>query len=401
MAIYLGNTLLTGGGSGGGGGSTPIGGLAFFAPRQGTTFTDGQEVYTNPDDETVWIRSGAQITSSGSGVLNATQYVDSAVTFNQSSTTRFIPSSTIRANRMGSNFDGRNVVVFGFNGTSGSADSSFTLFQPDGTTIVSATPINDSVLDYSASLFYNSTHTFISNRWIGNVGTVSLATNGVTIKYLETSTLTGLAGYAATATTTFVPPTGFGGEFLACVTNAGTDEERHWWSMANGASLTEHTFDSTATSGTTAWTSTGNTITVGTGTSIDKIQGDGNFLYVHEGTNVHEYNATTRALIRTIANVPAATSTNTTESGLVLIPASHSSSGQREFWFQTATGNSNVSHLLYEELDILTAPFTGTINSRNAITLKDVAAGSTFTATGINSGRSEVDSNIYLWMRIA
>ena len=399
MAIYLGNTLLTGSSGSGGGGSTPIGGLAFFAPRQGTSFTDGQEVYTDPEDNTVWIRSGAQITSQGSGVLEASQYADSAITFNNSSTTRFIPSSTIRSNRMGSNFDGRNVVIFGFNGSSGSADSSFTLFQPDGTTIQSATPINDSVRDYSASVFYNSTHTFISNRWVGNVGTISLGTPS--IKYVETSTLTGLAGYAASAAVSFAAPSGFGGEFLACVTNAGTADERHWWSQANGGSVTEHTFNSSAASGSTAWTSTGNTISAGTGSSIDKIQGDGNFLYIHEGTNVHEYNATTRALIRTIANVPAATSANTNESGLIVIPASASSSGQREFWFQTSTGNNNVSHLLYEELDILTAPFTGTISSRSPITLKDLTAGSTFTATNINSGRSESDANIYLWMRIA
>ena len=82
MPIYLGNTLLTGSGgsgvpgSGSGPAGVPIGGFAFFLPPPDTAFTAGQEVYTDADNQ-VWLRSGAQLTSAGSGALEAAQYRDS------------------------------------------------------------------------------------------------------------------------------------------------------------------------------------------------------------------------------------------------------------------------------------------------------------------------------------
>lgn len=397
MSIYLGSTLLAGGGSGGstgggGGAGTPIGGLAFFIPRRGTTFTNGQEVYTNQDDETVWIRSGAQLTSNGDGALDASIYRDSVADVAQDTGTGARFSASVRSNRFGSNFDGRNVVVYGHN----NSNAAMTAFQPDGTQVFTSGDTTN--LNSSASLFYNDTHTFVSNRWIANVGTVSLATSGVTIRYLETSTLTSFANYNATSgIQNWIPPTGFGAEFLACVTNAGTANERHWWTSVNSTTLTEHTFDSTATNGTSAWTSTGNTITL-PAVGLGKIQADGNLLYAHVNTNLHEYNATTRELLRTVI-APTDNSNNTNESGLVLIPAAHSDSGNREFWYPTTFSSSLATpHSLYREIDTLTAPFKGTINAREAITLKDVDANTTFSADNV----LDQDINeIYLWKRIA
>jgi len=393
MGIYLGATEL------GGGASTPVGGLAYFIPPAGTTFTSGQEVYTNASDNTVWLLSGAQISSAGAGALDASQYADSQVTLFSDSQSSFTPSSNTKAGRGGSNFDGRNVIVFGYSGVNSSTDCWFSLFAPDGTVITSTTGISDSILDFSASLFYNSTHTFISNRWISNTATISLGIPS--IKYVQTSTLTGLSAYQASASLNWTAPTGFGANFIACVTNAGTSNEKHWWSTMGGTSVTEHTFNSSATNGTTAWTTTGNTITIGAGLSIGKIQGDGNALYIHEGTNVHKYNATTRELIKKFAGFPAVLGTTVAESGLVLIPASSSDSGSLEYWFQTGSANSNMTHNLYIEADTLTAPHSGTPGNRTAITFKDLSPGSTFTATEASSGRVENDQNIYLWMRIA
>lgn len=383
MGIYLGSTDLLGGGS-----STPIGGLAYFIPRRGTTFTAGQEVYTNPDDSTVWIRSGARITSEGTGVLEAGQYIDSVsdITQDTSAASRF--DGGVRADRFGSNFDGKNVVVYGYNGSNGT----MTAFNPDGTQVFTSGATSD--LTSSASVFYNSTHTFISNRWGANVGTISLGTPN--IRYVQTSTLTSFANYNATGDANWTAPTGFGSEFLACVTNAGTADEKHWWTTVNSTTLTEHTFNSSAANGTSAWTATGNTITLPT-SGLGKLQGNGNLLYAHINTNLYEYNATNRELIRTVL-APSDGSFNVAEIGLVLIPAASSSSGSAEFWYVSSSGSYATPHYLYKDLDTLTGPFKGSISAREAVTLKDVDANTTFSADNV---LDQDAGNIYLWKRIA
>lgn len=384
MAIYLGTNEL----GGGGGKSIPIGGLAYFIPRRGTTFTAGQEVYTNPDDSTVWIRSGARITSDGTGALEAGQYIDSGpeVTPDLSIGSRF--DGGVRANRFGSNFDGRNVIVYGYNGSS----ATMTAFNPDGTQVFTSGATSD--LTSSASVFYNSTHTFISNRWTANVGTISLGTPN--IRYVQTSTLTSFANYNAAGDANWSAPTGFGSEFLACVTNAGTANERHWWATVNSTTLTEHTFNSSAANGTSAWTATGNTITL-PAASLGKLQGNGNSLYAHVDTTLYEYNATTRALISENL-VPSDGSFNVAEIGLVLIPAASSSSGSTEFWYVTYSGSSATPHYIYRDIDTLTGPFKGSISAKEAITLKDVDANTTFSADNV---LDQDGGTIYLWKRIA
>lgn len=384
MGIYLGSSEL-----GGGGGSTPIGGIAYFIPRHGTTFTAGQEVYTNPDDSTVWIRSGARITSDGTGVLEAGQYVDSIADIAQDTAVGSRFDGGVQANRFGSNFDGRNVVVYGYNGSNGT----MTAFNPDGTVAFTSGTTSD--LASSASLFYNSTHTFISNRWIASVGTISLGTPN--IRYVQTSTLTSFTNYNAIGAANWTAPTGFGSEFLACVTNAGTTDERHWWTSINSTTLTEHTFNSSATNGTSAWTATGNTITLPT-SGLGKLQGNGNLLYAHVDSNLYEYNATTRVLLRTAA-APSDGSYNVAEVGLVLIPAASASSGSTEFWYVESSASSATPHYLHREMDTLYGPFKGAPLAPDNITLKDVNVGTTFSAANVY-GSGDLQ-NIYLWRRIA
>ena len=388
MGIYLGANAL----GGGGGGAIPVGGVSYFIPPAGTTFTSGQEVYTDPGDNTVWLRSGAQL-ADGTGSLDAEQYIHSipGITENTAAGTRF--GGVAYGNRYGSNFDGRNVIVYGYNGS----NANMTAFQPDGTIVFTETGTDD--LTSSASVFYNSTHTFISNRWITNVGTVSLATPN--IRYVQTSTLTSFSNYNASGSANWSAPAGFGAQFLACVTNAGTANERHWWANSEPAAqtLTEHTFDPTAANGTSAWTATGNTITLPS-SGLDKIQADGNILYAHVNTTLYEYNATTRALINT-GLAPTGNSGTVNEIGLVLIPAARSDSGDQELWYApTDFGASNnaLIHKRYNDIYRLTAPFKGTIDSREAITLKDVDANTTFSADNILDYNS---NEIYLWQRIA
>ena len=381
----------------GGGGSTPIGGLAYFIPRPGTAFTAGQEVYTNPDDSTVWIRSGAQITSSGTGVLEASQYADSSDTLVavSPSDVTFV-SDQVRNDRYGGAFDGKNVVYVGFNGS----DCDLHVFNVDGTTLISGTPITDD-LTTSASIFYNSTHTFIMERYIGNTGVVSIEGPAVDVKYIQTSTLTSKAAYQAAGIKWLAPtspnPTS---EQRVCVTNAGLSNERHWWGGGASTTLAEFTFDSTTPAGSIAWTSTGNSITLPSNPL--KIQAEGNNIYVHSGTKVYVYNATTRALTATLSS-PNGRVVNTAEIGLILIPSTKSDSSTTEFWFpeHALTGSDfDVDYKRYELTEHLTGPYTGTFTAREAILLKDIDEGATFGADSISAGDGNED-NVYLWKRIA
>jgi len=416
MAIYLGDTLLTGSGSSGGG-FADISGLSYFTPAAGTTFVDGQEVYTNPVDDSIWIRSGAQITDSGSGVLDASDYRDAVTTFGSTGTTRSLRGGAA-ATRGSLGFNGAHIFAVGLDGTSFTTPrnaTGATATNPDGTNVFSfgsgtdgaGFSDNDGSAHYVGQAFYNTTHTF---QYI-SAGDWYVPTT--TVIYSPTNTLTNLAAYntAFTSNVRYTTPSIYG----VC-TNPGSDgtgafaAERFWF--GNGTTLTEYTFDSTAGTGTNPFTATGETITLAS--AVNYIAVDGNIIYVQSGTNLIEVNATTRTVIRTLTNVPSRRGSGSLGFyGLIVIPAANSASGGREFWFPTsestsAGGNSRIVITSYEESEVLTAPHGGAYsapgetNTRTPITLKQqITAGSTLTTETVHDGRGSAEDPVYLWMRIA
>ena len=369
-------------------GGVPVGGFAYFIVPSDTTFTAGQEVYTNPDDDTVWIRSGATITDSGSGVLDASTYTLEKEVMADQSTARFA-TTHVRSNRYGVNFDGKNVFMVGYN----NSDVDYIIFDVDGSIIAGPTATTDQTI--SASVFYNDTHTFISSRPVNrghNAG-------GTAIQYLQTSTLTNFAGYSANGSKNWIVPSvasGGSGDWKCAVTNAGLSNERHWWTRDQQTTIHETTFDATATNGTSAWTTTGNTITAPDG--VGKLVAIGNDLYAHGGTKLHRYNATTRALVESITVPAESSSTSVSEIGVIAIPASLSDSGNNEFYFPNHNVNNNFS-VTYNQWQ----QFNGIIGPKESddgdavVLTKNNELGTTFDVEKISANGED----IYLWQRIA
>ena len=390
MAIYLGTNEL-----GGSGGSIPIGGVRYFIPRSGTTFTSGQEVYTDPDDSTVWIRSGAQITSDGAGALDASQYVD-AVTSLESTTTQINISA--RSDRAAFSYDGKNFIGSGYAGGVATVVR-LQVRQADGTQIFSSTPATEN--GGGSRAFFNSTHSFISLDLSG--GSVPIYT-GSNWAYVQTSTLTTESAYttALQGATYYQAPAA---AQYGCATNIGETGERYWFASVGGTTITEYTFDNTTANGGSPWTATGNTIT--SALAIDNMTSSGeNIVYVLSGTSLLEYNATTRALIRRIDSLGNQHPANG-DGGLVVVPTDRSDSGNLEIYTQTTVGLSNTqqssstNNTLYSETEKLTAPHGGTFASRTPITLRQAATGTSLSIEELHDGQGDAEESIYLWMRIA
>ena len=427
MSIYLGNIQLTGGSSGGGGGSTPIGGLSYFIPPEGTTFTSGQEVYTDADSGHVWLRSGARLTSEGTGALNASLYSDSISSFNDTGTDATVAGGN--GNRfgyayLGSGFVGTNGFVtnnsvrWGITSTmdrtitAGNSTYNSALF--DGTRQASGLgsssgPITDQSFTFHGAAA-NSTHMFIPGntasayfKWSPNSNSRYVA------RYIPQTILssTTTAANLYDNTNTYLVPNESSWSFtdndyrtqnlMMAITNAGETTERHWF-MQGGRDqgtgslvIREYTFDDTTANGGEPWTATGNTIDLEThgvtanGYTITSFQGLGNILYFKNGTTLWEFNATTRALIRTLVGLP--------NDELVIVPANEVPGSSREYWFWPQSTGTNI----YSETDILTAPYIGTYGgTRNPIVITNSAG------TAASDGRdASSETDIYLWMRIA
>ena len=389
MGVYLGSNDLLGGG----GGAIPIGGVKYFIPPIGTTFTSGQEVYTDPDDSTVWLRSGAELTSSGTGALESSQYRDSRETLVQTTTHINMPT---RSDRTAFSYDGANFIGVGYYGSTNPKE---TVKQEDGTQMYS-TAVQPGDAGGSRS-FFNSTHSFISQGESG--GSVPKMT-GNRYSYVQTSTLTNQSGYntAINGSTYYLAPAN---AQYGCATNIGLTGERYWFASVSSTTITEYTFDDTTSNGGSPWTATGNTIT--SVPSIRSITSSGeNIVYVLSGNSLLEYNATTRALITTNENI-GNNSPIYGDGGLAAVPSDRSNSGNLEIYTQTTVGSSNsnnsssTNNTLYNKTELLTAPHGGTTSSKTAVTLRQAATGTSLSVEEVKDGRNASDQSIYLWIRIA
>lgn len=391
MGLYLGDSAL-----GGGGGGTPVGGLAYFSTPSTTTFTEGQEVYTDPDG-LVWIRTGAEINTQGTGVLDSDTYplvkkAGIGVPF----ATRYSTLGNVRDNRYNVTFSGKHIFIKGYNGST----NDYILYDPDGTLVegpLAAPTTNIS----SAHMFFNNTHTFMASPSGSNFG----GTNDASPEYhyLLTSTLTNHASYEATPIKTFPSPFSSYGTGAA-VTNPGGSSERHWFYHGGTVNrLKECTFDSTVASGTTPWTVTGNEIALDPALpnyETPKLAANGNVLYVHEDLRLYAYNATTRELIsyKTL-NKGYGSSDQSRGTGMCIIPASLTSSGLPEYVFSQLTtfGGSSYSNNVMDVStygDLVTGP--NIAGEKILLTHQDEATTLDVDNVSISDG-----DNIYLWQRIA
>lgn len=415
MAIYLGTNEL-----GGGGGSIPVGGVRYFIPPSGTTFTSGQEVYTDPDDSTVWLRSGARIDNTGTGALDASIYSDAIETFADTGDNATVSYSG-NGNRFGAAYLGSGIVgVNGFiNNNSvrwGITDAStraliasdtyasalFDGVRSTSSLGSSSGPVTNGSFTFKGAAA-NDTHFFLGGNTTSAHFTWTAQSGGRYVaRYLPQSILTSSLshGNLYDNSSTFLLPSTFTGTSIytgdgmyMAITNAGTSNERHWFLKENTTSIVEHTFNSSTAYGGEPWTATGNSIDLSgesansSAETVFSMQGLGNTLYVKSSSTVYEFNATTRAKIKQFEGLPS-------NDNLMVIPASEAQSGAQESWFNPASSSSCD---IYALRDNLTAPYIGTYaGTRTPIVLTDNAG------TAASDGRdTSSETDVYLWMRIA
>jgi len=384
----------------GGGGGTPVGGLAYFSVPDTETFTAGQEVYTDPGGM-VWIKTQSELTSLGTGVLDSTQYplVSRQAIATNSAATRYSTLARFWDARYNITFSGKHIFLKGYNGSV----NEYMIYEPDGTLLEGPTTA-PSPQTASANMFFNNTHTLMASPSGGNFGG-SDSTNP-SWNYLLTSTLTNYASYEATPIKTFAPPfSSYGAS--ATVTNPGGSNERHWFwhgGTSTNSILRECTFDPTVASGSTAWTATGNTITLNpniTTYQYPKIVSNGNLIYVQYQKQLWTYNATTRELVDYVnPTFSWGDNQRTTGIGVIVIPASSSASGLAEFIFSqaqsTPTGSTKSIQLSYVHYfgTVVTAP--NLLGEKILLTHQDKA-----TTLDVENVTIANGAPIYLWQRIA
>ena len=408
MAIYLGTNEL----GGGGGGSTPVGGFSFFIPPPGTG-----DLYTDADD-VVWLRSGAQLTSSGTGAEDASIYRDSQAAIVPTSPLVTTGNANARADRHSISYNGRNIVVVGYYQQSNTP--SIQLFNPTTGASVSETTNAGSSLG-GAYAAYTDTHTFMSR---GTSGSTQANWNNDDLSYIPTADLQTISdiifGYVGSTQGNITSNVHYNAPHSGApftVTNPGHATLERFWQLnaSGGTTINEYTFDDTSTSGTNPFTATGNSITLvapNTGSSSNPISlsSDGNLLYVHSNSVLLEYNSTTRALVRTISGAPTGVglSNSTTLRGqaFALVPNADTTDSTRALWFSSdpsvAGTYTQVKVNKYLETDILTSVYDGDSSyapgaetgTRDAITLGDASD------TAAHYGQNTADL-IYMWQRIA
>lgn len=365
----------------GGGGGTPVGGYSFLQTPTDATFVSGQEVYTAADS-TVWIKTEATITSAGSGVLDADNYIGKSLNFLNNGTA-FTTISGYQ-DRTCFGYNGEEMIDCGYQAASGTSAKSFasnltatgSLHYP-GTTNFFGVNINGVA---GSKHFGNATHAFTG--FVRNSEN-RFRQNGQNFAYQPYTAIGGLGGYSGT--TYFVTPT----NNQMAVSHIQTTA-RYWG--INGSNLQEYTFNASATNGSNPFSSTGSSISVNSGTlmsdGVDK-------LYVYSGTTVYEYSITGQ-LLNTFTGISSIGLGGNGEVAMVCIPPFRSLSGGTEFVAKTASG-WNVS-----------SPSGTPTYSRFLLT--NLVSGPEYISSGgpvILEGTGDVDivdagqGVIYLWKRIA
>lgn len=423
MGIYLGSTAL-----GGGGASVPVGGLAYFIPPAETTFTSGQELYTDEDDK-VWLRSGARITSAGTGALNADLYSNTISNLEDTTNDINVVSGSLgstraRISNLGGGIIGTSGTVNNYTGAWAISSGASRAVLANGTLTQglfdasdsgtglgnSSGPVVDRGIAFGGAAG-NNTHAFIPSNISPATGAwVSRGSdNRYVARYIPHTSLTSATTTATlqSNTNTFLAPSIYSNPsvfntsplFMA-VTNSGLSTERHWFILASNDAadlvLTEFTFNSTTANGGEPWTATGNTIDLPT--SVDgqtfnnfdayfSLSGEGNSLHIKYSNVYLEYNATTRTELQRMVDLP-------TNDSLLVLPASQAVSSVKEYLlFGGSGGVANI----YDSIKSLTAPYVGSYGgTRTPLTITDNSG------TVASDGRHPtLETDIYLWVRIA
>jgi len=383
MGIYLGNYDLLGGGGGG----IPIGGYAFFQTPVGVSFTSGKEVYTDADG-LVWIKTGARITSADSGTLNASLYSNAELSLSQTSTT--YTGGGGYAFRFSSGYNGVHLFDIGL--YNGSNAGYYTIKDSDGTSVTAGV---DSSGPFSAtvdatgwvahSAFFNDTHAFTPfyRSGINSFGIDSATHRFAYVPF--TSFTGGTNGYSQT--NWFSTP-----QKWMAVTHIQTSP-RYWGVANNGTTVTEYTFNASATNGTNPFTATTNTFTlVG---DCDKFTTDGvDKLYVQTGSTLREYDVN-GTVTNTFSGLPSAYNSWDSTYGFSCVPSFKNSAGVTQFWMTTSYNdqNNNGYHTVtrYDLIEVIEGPYTGSSSSKVLVQMQDTDSNDIF----------DNGSNVYLWKRIA
>lgn len=349
----------------GGGGGTPIGGYTFFeTPPNYTGFVSGQEVWTDESGQ-VWLKTEAVLTNAGVGVLDASIYTNSvkALTITSSNFT----STMGYAGRLSSGWNGKNMIATGYvNGDY----ASYIIRDADGVNVSSANSVsaipwmdrasyNGAQLWHGAGSFGNDTHAFTTFYRVKYNGAPSNAATqwaySVRYSYRPYTAFTGgTTGYATSDQSTYWTK---GQSQQIVVTNTQTTP-RYWSMSYNGTTATEMTFNSSTANGGYPFTATSPSNTINFGITIGQFRSDGvDKFYGHTGTNLSEFNFD-GSLARTYTGVPTATvpaQYTYANAGVIVIPPFKTTSGNTEFWFNTA-GGSGTLFTKYEVVDIIKGP---------------------------------------------
>jgi len=392
MGIFLGSTEL----GGGGGGGTPVGGYSFLqTPTPPTTFVAGQEVYT-AGDGTVWLQSGATLTSAGTGALDADIYVGKRESFAAGSFT-FTAVSGYQ-DRTGFGYNGKHMIDFGNSAASGSNARSY---DNDGALVdiinngfsggqqpnwgILGSGTDSTTQRYTTCVsFGNDTHAFTS---FGSSASTIFGTSSLTgYAYQSYSSLSGLTSYSNSFY--YLTPALY-------MTVSHIQTTPRYWGLS-GTTLQEYTFNSSAASGTNPFTAvSGSTITVVSG----RLMSDGvDNIYMSSGTNIYEYSISTGLQTNIFGGVPADGGNGFAGLwGWVCIPPFRTSSGDTEFYQKTATGwngsspSGTPTYTRYSITNLLEGP-------------KYIASSGGAEVTMAGVGDVEItDNNLttFLWKRIA
>tara|TARA_B110000902_G_C14221239_1_gene555242 strand:+ start:19 stop:1359 length:1341 start_codon:yes stop_codon:yes gene_type:complete len=436
----------------GGGGSGTIGALASFVPDPTATFVAGQEVYTDPADSSVWLRSAATLTSQGSGVLDASIYRDSVAATVTVSNTYVQPTSAFPFEQPGGCYVGnnkfltcpkisnptqRNVVydvslgtfsvnfLYGFcqlfdglygtaNGNSGYVGAGNVGFPSRGTYNSTHHFLQGNLNNYLPSFWREDPSGIFNIRYIPFTDTTNATTRDPyannTLTFKSPFAAIGLQNYniAGNANGASQP----NGQHLGHAITNPSSNERHWF-IKDGNVCSEYTFNSAAANNTNPYTATGNSITIPFSWNVNSsylprnMFAEGNDLYF-VWTNsqpiyssefpavVYKYDATTRALISTLnLQNPIGAGTGSIPAYLSAVPAAITGSTV-QFW---APDGQTYDVMTFIETIVLRGPFTDDATYPEITAKTQLLPGTSFNAKQIYSG--EANESIYMWLKIA
>lgn len=432
-----------------GGGSGTIGTVSSFVPDPSATFVTGQEVYTDPVDSSVWLRSGATLTGLGSGVLDANLYRDSVPSITTVPNT-YSGSTNFRNFAPGGCYVGNNKFLtcpFISNGVQRNSvyDVSLGTFSVDVTYSYcqlfdgqygqgngNSNNVGAGNVGFPSIGTYNSTHHFLQGNLVNYISSIwredsSGIFNIRYVPFTDTTNATTRTPYTDNSKTFKSPfpaiglqnyntssiTTGTKGQHLGMAITNPSSNERHWF-IKQGFVCNEYTFNPAAANNTNPYTATGNSITIPF--TWDYIDGmyqpramfsEGNSLYFVWGNGqdigdsaepayVYEYDATTRTLISTtLFYNPVSSNGGGMPLFMSAVPAAITGN-QVQYWATTPGRNTVMS---FASTVVLKGPFTNDATYPEITAKTQLSAGTSFNAKQIYT--NQANERLYTWLKIA